>query len=307
MADRDRIKDKTEPGIEAAMGSTDRISDLDPALIDHSFIEDRMEPTDANYRRLRESIAAQGQTSPILIRPHPAEPGRYQAAFGHRRLRAAAELGRPVRCIVRPLTDRDLVIAQGQENSARADLSFIEQGRFAIALQDRGYSRETIMQALSLDKASLSRLVRVTDRLPTDIVEAIGPAPAIGRNRWMALSLAFRKYAADRPVDPLLEDASFIYAPSDQRFDLLYRHLTRPAILAKRKPSPSRRYRNSAGQTIATATQTETTTTVTIDRTVTRAFGEFLLGRLDALYAEYMAGHPAEPHKPPVLWHSIER
>ena len=50
---------------------------------------------------------------------NPQQEGRYQIAYGHRRLRAAIELGRPVRAIVKPLTDEQLVVAQGQENSAR--------------------------------------------------------------------------------------------------------------------------------------------------------------------------------------------
>jgi ParB family chromosome partitioning protein len=107
-----------------------------------------MEPKDKSYRALRGSIAVMGQTSPVLVRPHLETPGRYQVAFGHRRLRAVAELRRPVCCIVEPLTDRDrdLVIAQGQENSARPNLSFIERGRFAQALKSAGYERETILQ-----------------------------------------------------------------------------------------------------------------------------------------------------------------
>ena len=51
--------------------------------------------------------------------------GFYQVAYGHRRVRATAILGIKVRAIVRDLTDAELVIAQGQENNARQDLSFI--------------------------------------------------------------------------------------------------------------------------------------------------------------------------------------
>jgi len=130
------------------------ILDLDPDLVAPSFIADRMEATDAGYRSLVASMAAQGQLSPILVRPHPERPGSYQVACGHRRLRAAAELGRPIRCIVKPLSDRELVIAQGQENSARATLSFIERARFAQALDQRRYKREVIIQALSTERRS---------------------------------------------------------------------------------------------------------------------------------------------------------
>ena len=37
------------------------------------------------------------------------------------------------------LTDEQLVVAQGQENSARTDLSFIEKALFAARLEEYGY------------------------------------------------------------------------------------------------------------------------------------------------------------------------
>lgn len=302
--------------LEARLTAGEVIIELDPGLIDRSFIADRMEPEDESYRALRESIAAKGQDSPILVRPHPTQEGRYQVAFGHRRLRAAADLGRLARCIVKPLTDRDLVIAQGQENSARADLSFIERGRFAQALEDTGYDRETIMQALSIDKTAVSRLISVVNRLPTDIVEAVGPAPSAGRDRWIELSKAFSERVVERPVDPLLESADFISAPSDRRFEMLYRHLTlaepkpqagrgetrsaRPAEVSR--PTP-RAWVSKSGQAVASVTVNEEAFMLTIDKTVAHDFGEFLLARMEQLYEEYVAGPP----KKMAFRHSMER
>ena len=54
--------------------------------------------------------------------------------FGHRRARVARDLGINVRAVVKPLADIEHVIAQGQENTARADLSFIEKSLFARKL-----------------------------------------------------------------------------------------------------------------------------------------------------------------------------
>ena len=53
--------------------------------------------------------------------------------FGHRRLRAAKQLGRNVRAVVKEMKDREHVITQGQENSARANLSFIEKAILTAA------------------------------------------------------------------------------------------------------------------------------------------------------------------------------
>lgn len=107
------------------------IVDLEPALIDNSFVPDRMEAPEEQNAAFRDLIRQHGQNVPILVRPKPGATERYEVAFGHRRLKAARELGIKVRAVVRPLTDEQLVIAQGQENSGRTDLTFIERARFA--------------------------------------------------------------------------------------------------------------------------------------------------------------------------------
>src|SRR5258708_15667059 len=134
---------------------------LDPALIDNSFVPDRMEATEEQTAAFCELIRQHGQNVPILVRPKSGGTERYEVAFGHRRLRAARELGIKVRAVVRSLTDEQLVIAQGQENSGRTDLTFIERARFAARLEDRKFSRQIIMAALNIDKAALSRLITI--------------------------------------------------------------------------------------------------------------------------------------------------
>jgi ParB family chromosome partitioning protein len=264
------------------------ILDLDPDLIGPSFIADRMEVMDDGYRALLASIAERGQIAPILVRPHPEAPGRYQVACGHRRVRAAADLGRPVRCIVKPLSDRELVIAQGQENSARAALSFIERARFARALDERRYARDVIARALSTDKATVSRLLAVCRRLPPDVIEAVGPAPDAGRERWAKLANAYVRRAAERPIDPLLETEDFIAAPSDLRFEMLYAHLTGTLPLPH-SADERRRYEFRFGLALATATVTDRAFMLRLDRAMGLGFGGFLASRLDALFEEYAA------------------
>jgi len=46
--------------------------------------------------------------------------------------------------VVRSLTDEQLVIAQGQENSGRTDLTFIERARFAARLEDRKFRARSL-------------------------------------------------------------------------------------------------------------------------------------------------------------------
>jgi ParB family transcriptional regulator, chromosome partitioning protein len=151
--------------LEAKLTAGQLVMELDAELIDPSFVADRMAgANDEAFTALKDAIASEGQGSPILVRPHPTVPDRYQVAFGHRRLRVARDLGRPVRAVVKKLSDEELVLAQGQENSVRTDLSFIERARFAQSLVELSYGREVVMAALAVDKTTVSRMLSVTAR-----------------------------------------------------------------------------------------------------------------------------------------------
>jgi ParB family transcriptional regulator, chromosome partitioning protein len=279
--------------LEARIAAGDLVVELEPAAVDASFIIDRMRDQDDSYALVLEGIKAQGQSSPILVRPHPKENGRYQVAFGHRRLRAARELGRPVRAVVKHLSDRDLVVAQGQENSARADLSFIERARFALHLEEAGYDRETIMSALSVDKTTVSRYISVASQIAAAVIDMIGPAHGRGRDRWLELSTLFQGSGKDRIFDKLFQEPAFRAASSDGRFDAVAELLR---SLPNRFPSqaellPSRKQRSywstGDGLKVANVRSTDRSFVLTIDRRVAPNFGEYLLDEMGRLYEAY--------------------
>ena len=143
---------------------------------------------DAGFAELVESIRDHGQQVPILVRAHPRKSGHYQIAYGHRRWKACAHLGLDVRAIVTELSDEQMVVALGKENTERKDLTFIEQALFASELKRRKYKRETIAAALSLPPTNVSKLTKLAETVPREIIEAIGPAPKVGRPRWEALA-----------------------------------------------------------------------------------------------------------------------
>jgi ParB family chromosome partitioning protein len=285
--------------LEARLTSGQVIVDLDPGTIDVSFIADRMAQDDGEYQALKDSIAQSGQGSPILVRPHPASPGRFQVAFGHRRLRAAADLARPVRAVVRQLSDRDLVLAQGQENSARANLSFIERARFAYRLEESGYDRETIMLALSADKTTVSRLITVVQRIPPAIIDAIGPAPGAGRDRWVELANGYQKQP--RSPDDLREflgSEGFRQASTDERFQQMLSSITQPkpaeeagspAEKAVRPSQPAQDWAHSSGVKVLKVTSTARTTLLAIDRRSAPGFDAFLMEQMEDLYTVFQS------------------
>lgn len=72
-----------------------------------------------------------------------------------------------------------MVIAQGKENYDRRDLSF-ERAVFAQRLEDKGFNRNVLMAALSVDKHEIAKLLSVARSMPTSIVQSVGPAPKAG-------------------------------------------------------------------------------------------------------------------------------
>jgi ParB family chromosome partitioning protein len=263
------------------------IVDLDPALIDNSFVPDRMDATEEQNAAFRELIREHGQNVPILVRPKPGDTERYEVAFGHRRLRAARELGIKVRAVVRSLTDEQLVIAQGQENSGRTDLTFIERARFAARLEDRKFSREIIMAALNVDKAALSRLVAIATRVPAAVIDAIGPAPAFGRVRWQELTdLLEQKDNRARALE-MVKAPAFSVLDTDKRFEALADGLREKTSRARAETWAAK-----DGTYAAKVARVGKKLTLTFDDRVAPRFGDFVRDRLQTLYDEFKAADP---------------
>ncbi len=270
--------------LKAQLASGASVVELDPDLIDPSFIADRLSPADDDaFRELVESIGTHGQQVPILARPHPTQTGRYQLAYGHRRLRAAAVLKKKVRVIVRDLTNSELVIAQGKENLERRDLSFIERALFAKSLEDQGFDRSTVKAALAVDKAEMTRFIAVARSIPLELIQAIGPAPKAGRPRWMELASRLATTDVRRSLKPLLEDADFKSADTDTRFVRVLRALD-PTVLNTTK---SQSWCNSRGQPIVKIDRSATVTRLAFDERLAPEFGAFLINKLPSLYDEF--------------------
>ena len=173
--------------------------ELDPASIIDSRIADRLDPSDV--QDLRESIEANGQTVPILVRRHPIEPDRYLLVYGRRRLEAIRHSDRvkKVRALVANLDDDAALRSQISENTARRDLSFIEKALFARELVSTGFGTQSeVAEVLTVTKSSISMALGILETIGPDLATAIGPAHGVGRPRWEALARAIEEKNADR-------------------------------------------------------------------------------------------------------------
>ncbi|WLE00882.1 plasmid partitioning protein RepB (plasmid) [Agrobacterium leguminum] len=268
--------------IERKLAEGQSVVELEADLIEPSFVQDRME---GDIDGLKASLREQGQQVPILVRPHPDQAGRYQVAFGHRRHRALRELKLPVRAVVRALSDEELVIAQGQENNEREDLSFIEKARFAARLRER-FSREIIMSSLSIDKSTLSIMLQLVDALPLELIEAIGPAPGVGRPSWQQLSDLVAK-TQDGGVDVVNHARSLAGLSSEERFKQTLAHL-KPRRVERGLPDVMS---TSDGDRLAQVKNSKSKLEITIDKKATPAFAAFVLNQLPALFEAHEAAN----------------
>jgi ParB family chromosome partitioning protein len=74
------------------------------------------------YLELRDSVADRGMLNPILVRSSTRFPDHYDVADGLYRTAAARDTGRsPMPCLVKDLTDDDLLAIQIQANALRPE------------------------------------------------------------------------------------------------------------------------------------------------------------------------------------------
>ncbi|MDQ7775220.1 MAG: plasmid partitioning protein RepB [Paracoccus aminovorans] len=253
------------------------ISDVPADLIDNAGIRDRLDSDPEGLEMLKESIRTYGQQVPVLLRHHPNIEGRYEVVYGRRRVAALKALGQPVKAMLRQLDDRELVLAQGQENNARKDLSFIEKALFAQQMVRQGYERKLVCDALNIDKTVLSRMLAVVEHLPLPLILAIGSAPSAGRDRWLALAQRLRG------TDPAAAIAAAQGAGSDQRFEAVFA-ATAPA----REPAPAAmELTDAAGHRIAEIRTGERKTVIELSG-YGREFGEWLVENLEELHRNWL-------------------
>jgi ParB family chromosome partitioning protein len=291
LEDARRLKESFE--------GSERIVELDPALVESSFIEDRLSHdsgSDDTFEELVESVRQNGQQVPILVRPHPEKQGHYQTAYGHRRLRAARRIAKPVQAIVRNLTDVQLVLAQGKENTERRDLSFIERAFFARNLVERGFERGLVQDALSLDKAEMTRFLQVAAAVPVPIVRAIGPAPKIGRPRWVRFAELLKLESARQSAFDEIALDVFKAAGSNSRFNRVFERLLKQiepvAAPARNAPGTIQQSSSDKGSSIAELHFDGEKRVLTFAEHVPSGFAEFVAGELDRLLNRYKNEKP---------------
>lgn len=282
------IDDMAESARRLADGET--VVKIDTSKIEVSFLRDRMSEDDQAFDDLKAMIAEHGQETPVLLKPHPDAKDRYMVVFGHRRVRAARALGMSVRAVVREIDDTTHVIAQGQENSAREDLSFIEKALYAKSVVDQGFSKEVAMAALTIDATLLSRMLSIAQKVPAKVTSAIGTAKGVGRDRWEELKKLVVLPANHKKVASVLITEEFKSASSDGRFELILGELKTKRASSKpsrKKATKTHEWEGGQGRIKALLSQTPKAFNISLKSADALDFGEYLSDNLDQLYRTF--------------------
>lgn len=125
---------------------------------------------DADLADLANSIREKGVIQPLIVRPAPGQPDRFQIVAGERRWRAAQMAQKhdlPV--VVRDLDDTEVLEIAIIENIQRADLNPVEEASGYRQLMDRfGHTQERLAEALGKSRSHIANLLRLLS-LPAEV------------------------------------------------------------------------------------------------------------------------------------------
>ena len=109
------------------------------------------------------SIRQKGIVQPILLRPTPNQPGRFQLVAGERRWRAAqiAQL-HDIPSVVRDLSDAECYEIALIENIQRQDLSVIDEAQgYANLLEINHHTQDQLSKIIGKSRSHIANLLRL--------------------------------------------------------------------------------------------------------------------------------------------------
>ena len=126
--------------------------------------------SDEELAELAQSIKENGLLQPLLLRPAPGSPGKYELVAGERRLRAVQKLRwKEVPAVTREVDDDTLLVLALVENLQREALNPMEEANGYQALMDQhGLSHAQIGRSVGKSRSTVANMVRLL-QLPAPV------------------------------------------------------------------------------------------------------------------------------------------
>ncbi|GAB1580236.1 ParB/RepB/Spo0J family partition protein [Phyllobacterium phragmitis] len=130
--------------------------------------------TDAELEDLAQSIREHGVVQPVVVRPAPGSPDRYELIAGERRWRAAQRAGLDaLPIILRDVDDRVALELAIIENVQRADLNPVEEAAgYQQLIEEHGYTQADLAQVIGKSRSHVANTLRLL-KLPDNVQDMI--------------------------------------------------------------------------------------------------------------------------------------
>jgi len=147
-----------------------RLAHLDPADIVPNAQQPRSVFDESDLAELVHSIREVGVLQPIVVRPIPELPGKYELVMGERRLRATKEVGLDtIPAIVRETADVDMLRDALLENLHRAQLNPLEEASaYQQLLSDFGITQDELAIKIGRSRPQITNTIRLL-KLPEPV------------------------------------------------------------------------------------------------------------------------------------------
>ncbi|TFD57953.1 ParB/RepB/Spo0J family partition protein [Cryobacterium sp. Hh7] len=147
-----------------------RLAHLNPQDIVPNRAQPRTIFDEDDLAELVHSIREVGVLQPIVVRPLPDEPGKYELVMGERRLRATKEVGLDIiPAVVRDTADVDMLRDALLENLHRAQLNPLEEASaYQQLLADFGITQEELASRIGRSRPQITNTLRLL-KLPEPV------------------------------------------------------------------------------------------------------------------------------------------
>ncbi|MBC2883945.1 ParB/RepB/Spo0J family partition protein [Ochrobactrum sp. CM-21-5] len=181
----DPSKKRLGRGLAALIGEIDRPAEerKAPVPVERSIPIEFVTRNPRNPRRmfaeadledLSQSIREHGVVQPIVVRPAPGQPDRFELIAGERRWRASQRAGiDTIPVIIRDVDDRVALEIAIVENVQRADLNAVEEALgYQQLIDNHDYTQNDLAQVIGKSRSHVANTLRLL-KLPAQVQEFI--------------------------------------------------------------------------------------------------------------------------------------
>ena len=134
---------------------------------------------------------------------------------------------------------------------------------------------------MAIDKTEVSKLISVARAIPDKIIAVVGPAPKVGRPRWLKLADAIANPAARKAALGIAGDLAMLLGSSDAKFAQVFKAATSNLAISAKSI-----WKSADGRAFATISKSEHSVSIVVAND-DPGFAEFVVECLEVLHEEF--------------------